>query len=122
MKKIHIGVCLIFLVGCATQEGQKDLFSTITEGGWWVIKTTAKGSAIAQDNSYIYGPVKTGGPNIGINAYGYGVHSNRFGQAIKLKPDFGYVPGEQLYIQEDAYGFGVHSDQYGRPVREYPWP
>ena len=101
---VTICVGLLAISGCATQESQKDLLSTITEGGWWVIKTTAKGSAIK------------------INAYGYGVHSNRFGQPIKLRPDFGYVPGEQLYIQEDAYGFGVHSDQYGRPVREYPWP
>lgn len=122
MKKIAIIFCLAFLVGCEAQDTEKDLFSTVADGAWWVIKTTAKGQAIAQNNSYISGPVTTSGPNIGIDAYGYGVHSNRFAQPIKLRPDFGYVPGEQLHIQEDAYGLGVHADQYGRPVKEYPWP
>lgn len=56
------------------------------------------------------------------NAYGPGVHSNRYGQPVKLRPDFGGVPGEVLQITPDAYGLGVHSDQYGRPVREYLWP
>jgi DNA-directed RNA polymerase subunit H (RpoH/RPB5) len=56
------------------------------------------------------------------NAYGLGVHSDRYGRPVKLIPDWGGVPGETLQIKPDAYGPGVHSDQYGRPVREYPWP
>lgn len=54
------------------------------------------------------------------DAYGLGVHSNQFGQPIKLVPDFGGVPGERLRIKPNAYGPGVHMDQYGRPVREKP--
>jgi len=61
-------------------------------------------------------------PILKINAYGFGVHADRFGRPITLRPDFGAVQGEYLEIKPDAYGFGVHSDQYGRPVREYPWP
>ena len=56
------------------------------------------------------------------DAYGMGVHINRFAQPVILKPDFGGVYGEHLEIKTDGYGMGVHSDQYGRPVREYPWP
>jgi len=130
MKKIIFSlICLAFVVnGCesSSQAGNKiklsDIFAEAANAMRWTMETTAKGSVIAQDNPYISGPITTDGPNIGINTYGYGLHSNRFGQAIKLRPDFGYVPGEQLSIREDAYGFGVHSDQYGRPVREYPWP
>ena len=55
------------------------------------------------------------------NAYGPGVHQNRYGQPVRLVPDFGGVPGEQLQIKTDAYGPGVHMDQYGRPVRERRW-
>ncbi len=57
-----------------------------------------------------------------IDGYGLGVHINRYGRAVQLRPDWGGFPGERLEIEEDAYGIGVHSDQYGRPVREYPWP
>ena len=57
-----------------------------------------------------------------LNAYGLGIHSNKYGQPVILRPDGGGVYGEILQIKEDAYGLGVHSDQYGRPVREYPWP
>jgi hypothetical protein len=56
------------------------------------------------------------------NAYGLGVHQNRYGQPVTLRPNFGGVPGERLQIKENAYGPGVHMDQYGRPVREYSWP
>ena len=56
------------------------------------------------------------------NAYGLGVHMNRYGQPVTLRPDFGGVYGEQLQIEQDAYGLGIHMDQYGRPVREHPWP
>ncbi len=71
-----------------------------------------------------YSPVSLGGPSnsLQIDAYGLGVHMNRYGQAVRLRPDFGAVPGELLQITPDAYGLGVHMDQYGRPVREYPWP
>lgn len=56
------------------------------------------------------------------DAYGLGVHKNRYGQAVTVRPDFGGVPGERLELELDAYGPGVHKDQYGRPVKEYPWP
>lgn len=55
-----------------------------------------------------------------IDAYGPGIHMNRYGQPVRLRPDFGGVEGERLQIQPNAYGPGVHMDQYGRPVREYP--
>ena len=54
------------------------------------------------------------------NAYGLGIHMNRYGQPVKLAPKWGAVPGEVLRIKPDAYGPGVHSDQYGRPVHERP--
>ena len=54
------------------------------------------------------------------NAYGLGIHMNRYGQAVKLAPRWGAVQGEVLRIKPDAYGPGVHSDQYGRPVHERP--
>jgi hypothetical protein len=57
-----------------------------------------------------------------LNAYGLGVHQNRYGQPVQLRPDFGGVYGEKLEITPNAYGLGVHKDQYGRPVRECPWP
>jgi len=56
------------------------------------------------------------------DGYGLGIHKNRYGQPVIVRPDWGYVPGERLDIKIDAYGLGVHSDQYGRPIREYPWP
>lgn len=55
------------------------------------------------------------------NAYGYGVHSNRYGQAVRLRPDGHHAHGEMLKIKPDAYGPGIHMDQYGRPVREVPF-
>jgi hypothetical protein len=67
-------------------------------------------------------PHQSSGGGLNINGYGLGVHSNRFGQPVKLWPDFGGVPGEFLQIGENTYGPSIHSDQYGRPVREYPWP
>jgi hypothetical protein len=54
------------------------------------------------------------------NAYGLGVHMNRYGQAVRVRPAWGGVPGEMLRIKPDAYGLGVHMDQYGRPVHEMP--
>lgn len=57
-----------------------------------------------------------------IDAYGPGIHANRYGQPVTLWPDFGSIPGEYLEIKPDAYGPGIHSDQYDRPVREYSWP
>jgi len=54
------------------------------------------------------------------NAYGLNVHSNQYGQAIKLVPDYGNIRNEQLNIKQDAYGKDIHSDQYGRPVRAVP--
>jgi hypothetical protein len=56
------------------------------------------------------------------NAYGPGVHMNRYGAPIIIRPDWGGVPGEVLKLKLDAYGPGVHMDQYGRPAREYSWP
>lgn len=56
------------------------------------------------------------------NAYGPGIHQNRYGQAVTLEPQGGGVPGEELKIKPDTYGPGIHMDQYGRPVRERPWP
>ena len=60
------------------------------------------------------------GDTIQPNAYGPGVHSNQYGQPVRLVPDAGAVPGELLRVKPDAYGSGVHMDQYGRPVREVP--
>lgn len=129
MKKIIFGlICLVVIGGCESsgqaRSGVKlsDIFAAASDAMGRTNKNIVRGSVATQDNPYINGPITTDGSNIGINTYGYGVHSNRFGQPIKLRPDFGYVSGEKLHIQEDAYGLGVHSDQYGRPVREYPWP
>lgn len=115
MKKILI-ITLVFIAGCGEQQSQKGLLSTVADGARWVFKTTAKGSAISQNNPYV------SANRLQLNAYGPGIHMNQYGQAVTLKPDFGGVPGEYLKITEDAYGLGVHMDQYGRPVREYSWP
>lgn len=56
------------------------------------------------------------------NAYGPGIHQNRFGQPVTLEPQGGGTSGERLQIKPDAYGPGVHMDQYGRPVTEKSWP
>ena len=63
-----------------------------------------------------------GSNSLKMNTYGPDIHQNQYGQPVKLRPDFGYVTGEQLQIKQNAYGLGVHMDQYGRPVREKPWP
>lgn len=118
MKKILL-ISIVFIAGCGEQQSQKGLLSTVADGAWWVFKTTARGSAIAQKNPYSPNYYTSG---LQLNAYGPGIHMNQYGQAVTLRPDFGGVTGEYLQIQEDAYGLGVHMDQYGRPVREYPWP
>ena len=64
----------------------------------------------------------TDSPGLKMDAYGLGIHQNQYGRPVTLRPDFGYVEGEQLKIKENGYGLGVHMDQYGRPVREKPWP
>jgi len=118
MKKILlIALVFIFIAGCEEQQAKKGFLSTIGDGAWWVLKTTAKGSSIAQKNPSI--PNSNG---LQLNAYGPNIHMNQYGQAVTLKPDFGGVPDEHLKITQNAYGPGVHMDQYGRPVREYPWP
>lgn len=120
--KLYMILIFVILAGCGTQQGRTGILPTIADGAWWVMKTAARGSAIAQNNPYNSSPITTSGPNIGINAYGLDIHSNRFAQPIVLRPDWGYIPGERLRIKEDAYGLGIHADQYGRPVREYSWP
>lgn len=69
-------------------------------------------SNISSDDSSVLEP----------DGYGLGVHKNRYGQPVRLEPDFGGVYGERLEIETDGYGMGVHMDQYGRPVREKKWP
>lgn len=115
MKKIIL-IAIVFIAGCGEQQAKKGLLSTVADGAWWVIKTTAKGSAIAQNNPY------SSSNGLQLNTYGPGIHMNQYGQAITLRPDYGGVTGEYLKITQNAYGPGVHMDQYGRPVREYPWP
>ena len=56
------------------------------------------------------------------NAYGPGIHQNRYGQPVTLEPQGGGTSGEILQVKPDAYGPGVHMDQYGRPVTEKSWP
>jgi hypothetical protein len=80
----------------------------------------AQQAVIAQRSQQYSQPLDTSLSGIQPDAYGLGVHANQYGQPVKLRPDWGYVPGEPLQINENAYGLGVHSDQYGRPVREYP--
>jgi hypothetical protein len=46
------------------------------------------------------------------DAYGLGVHSDRYGRPWKSEP------GQEL--KKDAYGLGVHADQYGRPIEQHP--
>ncbi len=60
-------------------------------------------------------------PTLRPDAYGPGIHSNSYGEAIELVPDGAFAPGETLKIKPDAYGPGIHMDQYGRPVREVPY-
>jgi len=116
MKNILL-IAIVFIAGCGQQQSNKGVFSTVSDGLWWVLKTTAKGNAIARRNPYI-----TNSNGLKVNAYGPGIHMNQYGQAVTLKPDYGGVPGQYLKIKENAYGLGVHMDQYGRPVREYTWP
>lgn len=66
--------------------------------------------------------VRSANRSITPNAYGLGIHMNRYGQPVTLTPEGGGAPGERLNITPDAYGPGLHMDQYGRPVREQPWP
>jgi len=122
MKKTCLIICLLFLVGCQANEGTVQ--KKIADASLWLLKTTAVGysnnhhqsydssSTIVVDNCSVLTP----------DGYGPGIHINRYGQPVELKPDFGAVPGEHLEIKTDACGPGIHCDQYGRAVREYPWP
>lgn len=66
MKKILI-ISIVLLAGCGEQQTKKGLLSTVADGAWWVIKTTAKGSAIAQRNPYSSGFITQTGPNSYMN-------------------------------------------------------
>jgi hypothetical protein len=50
----------------------------------------------------------------GQDAYGPGVHMDRYGRAVTFgRPDV-------REVEIDAYGPGVHSDEYGRPLSARP--
>lgn len=51
----------------------------------------------------------------GENAYGPGVHMDRYGRAVQFRDEAGgMVRGR---INRDRYGPGVSADEFGRPVR-----
>lgn len=55
MKKILILTILAgILCGCGGQQTNKGFLSKVADGAWWVLKTTAKGSAINRNNPYSY--------------------------------------------------------------------
>lgn len=117
MKKLILSLLpILLLTGCNAYKAVYDGYSNAYHSVW-ADKTTTKTDTsgnnwISSDNTDVLEP----------DGYGLGVHKNRYGQPVDIKPDFGHVPGERLEIKTDAYGPGIHSDQYGRPVREQPWP
>lgn len=106
MKNMIILVLLLLICGCTEDRVISPRLQRLD-----ILMATGVilPTQITSDNTNILQP----------DGYGLGTHINRYGQPVQLRPDFGYVPGEQLQIQTDAYGPGVHMDQYGRPVREY---
>lgn len=103
MRKIIIPF-LLFLSGC---------------GGSFDWPTISEAFQNASWNQAMAEPME---PGLEIDAFGPGIHQDKYGRPATLWPDWGGVDGEMLQIKEDHYGLGVHADQYGRPVREYPWP
>lgn len=108
----------------AAQETARSAYQTRSYNAYSGLQIDAYGpGGTYSDGYYGFSNIQTDDLSVlHPDGYGFGVHMNRFGQPVKLRPDFGGVPGEQLKITTDGYGLGVHMDQYGRPVREYPWP
>lgn len=117
---------LLLVAGCGSQEAAKK--TGINYDFLEALEAEAREDVyIAErpDYSYQQGGRQIQSDDLSVlqpDGYGMGVHINRYGQPVKLRPDFGGVPGEQLQITTDGYGMGVHVDQYGRPVREYSCP
>jgi len=53
----------------------------------------------------------------GENAYGPGLHADRYGRPFQFQTDDGQAVPGGVNVQPDGYGPGVGRDQYGRPVR-----
>lgn len=53
----------------------------------------------------------------GENAYGPGLHADRYGRPFQFQTDDGQVVPGWVNVQPDGYGPGIGRDQYGRPVR-----
>lgn len=66
MKKTIL-ISIVFIAGCGEQQAKKGLLSTVADGAWWVLKTTAKGSAIARRNPYSTDFISQTGPNSYMN-------------------------------------------------------
>lgn len=66
MKKILL-ISLVLVAGCGEQQTKKGFLSTVGDGALWVLKTTARGSAIARKNPYSSGFITATGPNTYMN-------------------------------------------------------
>jgi len=53
----------------------------------------------------------------GENAYGPGLHADRYGRPFEYRTDDGQAVPGFVQVQPNGYGLGVGVDQYGRPVR-----
>ena len=53
----------------------------------------------------------------GEDAYGPGIHQDRYGRAFEFQTDDGNALPPGVRVRPNAYGPGVGADQYGRPVR-----
>lgn len=53
----------------------------------------------------------------GENAYGPGLHRDRYGRPFEYRTDDGRAVPGFVPVQPNGYGLGVGMDQYGRPVR-----
>ncbi len=120
MWNILLFLCLLFCSGCGMSLQQKTNAVTIPQ---FEVSYSPSFNLVDEsiNNNAHYRQIVTDDLEVlEPDGYGLGIHKNRYGQPVIVRPDWGYVPGERLDIKIDAYGLGVHSDQYGRPVREYP--
>jgi hypothetical protein len=53
----------------------------------------------------------------GENAYGPGMHRDRYGRPFQFQTDDGQAVPGFVEVEPNGYGPGVGKDQYGRPVR-----
>lgn len=53
----------------------------------------------------------------GVNAYGPGLHADRYGRPFQFQTDDGQAVPGWVKVQPNGYGLGVGMDEYGRPVR-----